>query len=208
MLIHNLEEQLPDLKKHAFLTSSQKLHFRNLRDSLILEDNFNTAVMQIDYAENFAIHQQREIQSAYFVNNQISIFTCVVWHGNSALFFALISDDLNHDKFSVFANMYEIASFIQYKFPAINCVHIYSDGASSQFKNRFSLSAIKIIAALFNFKMCWHFFSTSHGKGAADGIGATVKSLAWRLMKSETANINNACTFAKALDGKCNVNII
>lgn len=36
----------------------------------------------------------------------------------------------------------------------------------------------------FKMKIDWNFFATSHGKGAVDGIGATVKRGIWNAIKS------------------------
>ena len=49
---------------------------------------------------------------------------------------------------------------------------IFSDGAASQFKQRFTLSGI----ALLEKSLSWNFFAASHGKGAVDGIGGQIET--------------------------------
>lgn len=41
----------------------------------------------------------------------------------------------------------------------------------------------------------WSLFATSHGKGAADGIGATVKTTVWTEIKSRRITISKAEDF-------------
>lgn len=53
----------------------------------------------------------------------------------------------------------------------------FSDGAASQYKNRKNLCNHE---ADFGIQAEWHFSATSHGKGASDGVGGTVKRLAAR----------------------------
>lgn len=38
----------------------------------------------------------------------------------------------------------------------------------------------------------WIFFAASHGKGAVDGLGGTVKRVAWTGMKSRKVILNSA----------------
>ncbi len=44
--------------------------------------------------------------------------------------------------------------------------------------------------------MKWNFFATSHGKGAVDGIGGTVKRSVWRQVRSGHVNINTPEQYA------------
>ena len=92
--------------------------------------------------------------------------------------------------------------------PDLDTIHIFSDGAASQFKQRFSLSSLLIHGARYRFKTVkWHFFPTAHGKGAVDGIGAVVKSYVWSDIKSKGVIVSNAHDFVNALE-KCKVKSI
>ena len=51
----------------------------------------------------------------------------------------------------------------------------FSDGAGSQYKNKFSLVNLINHVREFKIKDEWIFFATSHGKGGCDGIGGTDK---------------------------------
>ena len=56
----------------------------------------------------------------------------------------------------------------------------FSDGAASQYKNRKNFSNLCHHELDFGIKAKWHFSATSHGKGACNGLGGTVKRLAAR----------------------------
>ena len=56
----------------------------------------------------------------------------------------------------------------------------YSDGAASQYKNRKNFINLCNHESDFGIKAEWQFSATSHGKGACDGVGGTVKRLAAR----------------------------
>ena len=57
----------------------------------------------------------------------------------------------------------------------------FSDGAASQYKNRENFLNLCHHKEDFGISAEWHFSATSHGKGACDGLGGTVKRLAARV---------------------------
>jgi hypothetical protein len=46
----------------------------------------------------------------------------------------------------------------------------------------------------------WNFSATSHGKGSINGIGGTLKRLAWRLVKARKCEVRNAAEFYSAVN--------
>jgi hypothetical protein len=54
----------------------------------------------------------------------------------------------------------------------------FSDGSTAQYKNRRNLLKITCHNENFGVAADWHFFATSHGKSACDGVGGTLKRLA------------------------------
>ena len=60
-------------------------------------------------------------------------------------------------------------------------VYYFTDGASSQYKNR-KKNFVNLAFHMqdFNLEAEWHFFATSHGKGPCDGLGGTIKHEAAR----------------------------
>ena len=127
---------------------------------------------------------------------------------NGAASFGVISDALQHDKFSVAAfNRAILASG-----PAdIETLHIFTDGAASQFKNRFTPSTLtdpKLIYSKLK-NVDWSFFGTAHGKGPVDGVGGTVKRAVWRRMLQRQVLLNTARDFANVAERACpNIKVI
>ena len=59
-------------------------------------------------------------------------------------------------------------------------IYYFSDGAAAQYKNRKNFINLCYHEEDFHIEAQWHFSATSHGKGASDGVGGTVKRLAAR----------------------------
>ncbi|CAM4915694.1 unnamed protein product [Rotaria socialis] len=81
--------------------------------------------------------EQDEIQSAHWNTKPLSIFTAFVWSKSENFSFALPSLDLTHDKFVVNAALKIILNHIETVLPNVVEVNCFSDGAASQFKQRF-----------------------------------------------------------------------
>ena len=89
---------------------------------------------------------QREVMAAHWSNDTVTLFTAVVYYrsGTGDLeheSYAVISDDLRHDKQSVYAFNKAILEEVK-KFTQVNKVHYWSDGVGSQFKNKYNLASL------------------------------------------------------------------
>lgn len=93
-----LEQQLPTYKFHCFVKANQEKYFKIRKDNL----KDTEVLIQIDFAENFSLVAQDEIQSAHWSHQQVTLFTCVAWFQNCTRSFVIISDELSHDKYAVF----------------------------------------------------------------------------------------------------------
>lgn len=82
--------------------------------------------------------------------------------------------------------------------PTLKIVKIWSDGPSSQFKNKFIAAIILLFERKFNVTIYWNFFATAHGKACVDGIGAAVKKKVRTLVLSQEKIIYNADDFVAA----------
>ena len=54
---------------------------------------------------------------------------------------------------------------------------IWSDGPSSEFKNKYTMYLLKKLGNTYKKRFSWKFSATSHGKGIVNGIGGRAKSL-------------------------------
>ena len=78
---------------------------------------------------------------------------------------------------------------------------IYTDGPSSEFKNKFCVNFLSILSKELNIEVQWKYFATSHGKGVVDGIGGSAKSLVRSQSKSKSSkslSIQNSLDFFQA----------
>ncbi|XP_017485824.1 PREDICTED: uncharacterized protein LOC108374346 [Rhagoletis zephyria] len=191
-LLHELEIQLPAFKLHYFIKRDQEKYFKEKKNNLRDDE----LILQIDFAENYRLINQNEVQEAHFSYQQVTIFTCVAWLRGQTECIAAISDKLTHNKFDVYCFLTKIVHKIQSQFEGISTVFIFSDGSTSQFKNKYILTSIPSFVSEFGLKhLEWNFFATSHGKGAVDGVGAVVKRKVWQAVKTNNIILPDAFAF-------------
>ena len=95
--------------------------------------------------------------------------------------YVVISDCLNHDTVAVYLFQTKLIAFLKRVLTyTLRKILYISDGAASQYKNRKFFYNLCNHESDFGLKAEWHFSATSHGKGACDGLGGTVKRLAAR----------------------------
>lgn len=75
---------------------------------------------------------------------------------------------------------------------------IWSDGPSSQFKNKYNACLILHVEKMFGIKIIWNYFATAHGKDCVDGIGATAKTIVRKHIRARDVVVNNAFDFVRA----------
>jgi hypothetical protein len=93
----------------------------------------------------------------------------------------VFSDCLNHDAISVNAFLKPVLMYVKSISPAVDTIKYFTDGAAGQYKNCKNFANLLHHEEDFNIKYAeWNFFATSHGKGPCDGIGGTIKRLAFR----------------------------
>ena len=92
----------------------------------------------------------------------------------------IISDNLQHNTNSVHCFIHEVLKHLKNLIPYFNHCIYFSDGASSQYKNYKNISNLCHHKQDHDVSAEWHFFATSHGKSACDGVGGTVKRLVAR----------------------------
>ena len=127
----------------------------------------------MDYSENFVIEKLDAIQSAHWSTKTISIFTAHAWCGYLNFSFALPSNNVTRNKYCIDTSLNYIISELKQYLPDLKTIICFSDGAASQFKQRFFL--FRNITRLSN-----DYDLTSHGKGVVDAIGGIVKRIVWQ----------------------------
>ena len=173
-----LKSKTPQYLSHVFIKRKQSAYFEYIKDNA----DDTTVVCQVDYAENFTLQYQDQVQSAHWSKKQISIFTAYTWLGGSGgegSSYGFVSNSTDHNKYSVIACLEILINEIASVMPDVRQIIFFSDGASSQFKNRYVVQYLTDIMDKTDLNISWNYFSTSHGKGVVDSIGGTLKRLVW-----------------------------
>ena len=195
-----LQSQLKAFLVHVYVKRKQAAY----RDMLIENVNGEKIVLQVDFSENASLAHQNEAQSAHWSHGH----TWVQTKPDTRESYVIVSDELQHGKMSVYAFMTHILTDLKQKYPTVQQIDVFSDGASSQFKQRFLFSNLQMWEQQFHTELKWHFFATSHGKGVVDGLGGTVKRSVWRYVRSGKAQATTALSFFQvAMDRNPNIHI-
>lgn len=196
-----LTDDLPSAIQHDFLAKTQASFFKMAKNT-IKEGEF---VVSLDFAENYTCQVQNAIQSQHWANIQATLHTYVIYHkvndSVKNINYVLISECLQHDASAVHFYNSQLISHLKNQFGAecVKKIIYFSDGAASQYKNKYNFINLLKHEEDFGVKAEWHFFATSHGKGACDGIGGTVKRHAYRstLQSKDITSPKLLCDWAK-----------
>ena len=198
-IVDKLCELLRPHARHLFNATWQQKIFSTIKTTF----PNNEIVSVIDFAENYSTFHQNEIQSAHWVNDQISIFPMVVWYHcpqceespivrENLVFF---SDELKHDYHAVHEFQMVGYTFLrQVRNIDMNKIHEFSDGCSAQFKSGGPFTDISYASTDLGCVLERHFFGSRHGKNDSDGVSGVIKSSVRR------AVIGRRCVVAKASD--------
>lgn len=193
--VDELRAQLPQFILHIYNQEQSQKCFHNVN---VTASNENI-VMQVDFAENYTCNYLNEIQASHWSNPQVALFTVVIWYGESKCdSYAVVSDNISHDRYCVDTFLRAVLDDHLSKNPSVTSLHVFSDRAASQFKQKYNFSNIRLLKNDYNLeRFVWTFFASSHGKGAVDGIGAVVKRYVWNMVRSHKKVVRNAETFAE-----------
>lgn len=178
-----LAEEIPIMKQHLYGIYNYNKQKKELKENI----TENEIMIQIDFSENYTTKYAKEIQSSHFVKNQLTIHTGVHHSRNidsslQTTAFATVSENLDHQAHAVWAHLKPILRQILEN-PKIDTLHIYSDGPTSQYRNRTNIFLwLKTLIDEFEqvTNSTWTFSEPGHGKGPMDGVGGVLKRTADR----------------------------
>lgn len=169
--------QLIFLKWHHYVWKSQRNFICGLKSSLPLD----TVLFHCDFAENYTVVNQDEIQAAFFSPSQFTLHTAMVYYSTDGVpgskSYCVLSNYNKHDTIAVHSFIKPVFDDLKSFKPEIKNVIFLSDGAASQYKNRKNMSALCKFKKIHDLNVEWHFSASCHGKGAVDGIGGTIKRI-------------------------------
>ena len=210
MILKLLLEDWPSSRVHRLVKVKQDKQFNwfhGLRDK-------TSVLLQFDFSENAEVQEQDEIQAAHWWHLTVTIFTACAWVNGFCISFAVVSDFKQHDKHFTIIALLKIIKRLLNEFIIISNLHLFSDGAAQHFKQRFFINAVTLLPQFLGIPadqidIDYNLFSTSHGKGAVDGVGGTVKRMVMAEVISRRANIQTSQDYATVAKKVCRgVNII
>ena len=162
----------------------------------------NTAVVQMDFSENFSCVYQGEVSSAHWKTNSVTLYTVMIWFTDQSISTVLLSDNNDHDKTLVVPYTVYVLKYIREHFgDNVHDIEIWTDGPSSQFRNKYIFTFIGItLPQLIAYKVFWNYLATNHGKGAVDGVGGTIKRVATPAVVTRKAIIKDVVSMFSAVN--------
>ena len=172
-------ENINLLPSHSFITTQQAVFYKDIKSCL----ETGEVLITFDFAENYVFVLQDAAQGFHWNNAQSTFHPFVVYYTNSDklchLSYVIISDCMHHDTVAFHLFQKRFITFLMAKLPSsVKKVYYFSDGAAAQYKNRKNFINLCHHVVDFGIPAEWHYFATSHGKSACDGVGGTVKRMA------------------------------
>jgi hypothetical protein len=189
-LFDDIVSQVPEFLDHEYVKACQaKTCIQMTIDAR--ESDSKMAVIMCDFAEKFKCESQNEISSAHYGQTPITIFTIAVYHRDYQPM-AIISDFEKQTKDCVIPFLDVTFEMLP---PTVEEVELWSDNATSQFKNQFLMQSLKEFEAKYNIKIRWNFYAAMHGKSIVDGIGGKLKQFVRQRILSQNLNVTGVKDF-------------
>jgi hypothetical protein len=174
----------------------QDEHFRICRDTF----HVGIVLSVVDFAENYTLQPQNEIQSQYYHSEKVNIMVHITYrHGpdsneqNKVIlkeYHFYISDDRCHDLAYVQHCFQLFYNHLKEKNIQMDQHWIWSDGCAGQLKNARVFQWLCMLHKKLKVPHIWNYFESGHGKGEHDGVGACIKRVLHRKeMKFTTTSL-------------------
>lgn len=191
-----VNEQINDFKEHIKRVKQQYKAIGELKQNL--PDGH--IISQMDFAENFSCSSADEIQSAYWNQNAITLHPVVVYYRENSelkhMNYVFVTDELGHNIGTVYAFLKTLIPDVRQRLQKeLKKVYYWTDGPSSQYRNKTAFYLISNHKEVFGSDADWNYFESGHGKGACDGVGGTAKRMADQSIKQGKVSIQDASDF-------------
>ena len=174
--LDTVSKSLYKLTRHHFVAETQAASFKKLKQDLKEEEE---GILVMDFAENYSFIVQDAAQGFHWENSQCTVHPLVFYYrqNNEILHqsYCFLSDSTKHSTATVFSFLKVLLPSLKNSFPRLLKIHYFSDGCAGQYKNKYNFTNLYHHFNDFGLAAEWHFFATSHGKSACDGIGGIVK---------------------------------
>ena len=175
-----LEDMTADFQGHVKRIKTQFTELKALKQNL----KYDEVILLMDFAENYNCKSCEEIQSAYWNQTAVTIHPQIFYYmeeeSQSLKHQSIItvSDELGHNTSTVHAMMDLIIPEIKAVIPQMKKLHIYTDGPTSQYRNKQIFNTVSNFQVIYGVDCTWNYYEVGHGKSACDGLGGRVKRLA------------------------------
>ncbi|XP_022194488.2 uncharacterized protein LOC111052160 isoform X2 [Nilaparvata lugens] len=205
-LTKEFHEEITLLKKHAFNIKIQNKGYDDVKTNL----KRNEAILHADFSENYSCKLASEVQSFHFggSRNQVTLHTGIMYTSTEKpLPFATVSPNKEHGPAAIWAHLKPVLEYLKIEHPDVSTVHFFSDGPSSQYKQKqnFYLFTTQVYELGFQ-NATWSFFESSHGKGAPDGVGGALKRMANHYV-AHGCDITDATVFFNLMKEKSKIKL-
>ena len=150
--------------------------------------NTNEMLIHCDFSQNYESKYETEIQSFHFGRSrkQYTLHTVEVYYKKdmysqvTSKSLCSLSECNDHSDAAIWAHLELVFRFAKENCPQVEILHFLSDTPSTQYRNR-TLFYLFCNGLRFTFPIkvaTWNYYAPGHGKGAADGIGGTLKRTA------------------------------
>ena len=161
----------------------------------------NARVLQIDFSMAYQCKYQNEVQSALWTKGSVNLFTCALYHYSTTKAFVISRNYKGKDKFATGKFLDHLHENEIPEDDSIEKEIIWSNGPSSEFKNKFMWHLMETLSKKYATPVMWKFSATSHGKGAVDGVGGKGKIMVRRKLMSmgkDSLVVQNCKSFVQA----------
>jgi len=178
--IEKVTDALDNLRHHHYIAKTQAAYLRRLKADI----QQGTAIILLDFAENYSFVVQDAVQGHHWNNSQATLHPFVSYYQTGdelkCVNYCIVSDCLQHNATAVHAFISAMIDKLKIVLNALDKLIYFSDVAASQYKNHKNFINLCYHEKDFGVPAEWNFFATSHGKSPCDGISGTMKRLVAR----------------------------
>lgn len=192
-LATELAQELLPFSQHLFQARWQQDQFYKVINNLPLQ----AVVLVMDYAENYSVSTQHEVQGGHWYQQQVTIHPMIAYfkcpdptcnlQTPVREIIDIISEDNKHDSSAVhYYTAIAATHLIKVRGITVQRLIQYSDGCSGQYKSKTPFTDLSFGSEDLGIPTVErHFFGSRHGKNPCDGEGGVLKNCADRAVRSE-----------------------
>jgi hypothetical protein len=119
-LLDEIDDQWKKFLIHSHFNREQRAYINSLRSQ---SSDTSYVAVQMDFAENYTLIRQREVQAAHWNNIQATLFTIHIKAGTNHKNMVVISDYMRHDTAFVYCAQQLIVEFVKKHYPQVTKIN-------------------------------------------------------------------------------------